>query len=1244
MTGDSNWLRRIGSSLRPHLGWVLAGVGSAAAAQLINALAPLVTRHVIDSAVGGRHEDLRPWIALLLLAGAARFLLSLAYRYAAGLVSLRVQYDLRTSIFSHLQRLDFARHDELQTGQVVSRSISDLNAVQQLLNFLPLMLAQLVFALAAIGIMFYLSFLLGLVAIAAVPLMALVSGRLRQLVYPANWDAQQRAAVVAGVVEETVTGVRIVKGYGQEERELKRLARQAALLFGSRMRTIRLRARYSAVLAALPALAQVAMLAVGGWLAIGHHVSIGTFLICANYVTQLQTPARLLSGLFVQAQQGRASAERIFALLDSTPKVEESEQARNLDISTGLVEFDRVGFGYLRSEPVLDSFSLRVEPGETVALVGGAGSGKSTVAMLLPRFYDVQSGAIRIDGSDVRDFTLNSLRSQIGAVFEDPFLFSESVRFNIAYGRPDADMERVVAAAKAAEAHTFIMELAHGYETRVGEQGLSLSGGQRQRIALARALLTDPRILVLDDATSAIDAQMEREIQATLRRLCAGRTVLLVARRRSSLRLADRIALVESGRLEDIGTHLELMNRSQRYRLMMEGGDEEGAEIDADAAALVLNSSRPTTTTALWSREGTSDQLEAMRVAGRLGTVVGGSRGGGGIFSSSGAVLTPGLEAGLDALPPIVDAPDISIADASTNSGRFRFPAFLGRWKWQLLVGFSLVVLDALAELLGPVLIQNGIDRGVERAALGTVLLAALAFLIVVLADLVVSLLQIFITGRTAERALYALRVKIFAHLQRLSLSYYDSELSGRVMTRMTSDVEALTQLIQQGLVTALTSLITSLGVVVVLLALNFELGLAVLALTPALLVGTQIFRIYSARAYGEARERVAVVNAHLQEGVSGIRVTQAFVRERRNQERFNSISQDLLSARLRAQLASSTFFPYIQLCSDLATALVLLLGTGLLLQGHLSAGVLIAAVLYTNLFFSPIQQLSQVLDSYQQAAVALSRIRELLAIPTLTPESARPTPLPSPMRGEIEFDSVSFRYPGTSADALRGVDLHIGAGETVAFVGPTGAGKSTVLKLVARFYDATSGAVRVDGVDVRQLELGAYRRRLGVVPQEPFLFAGTIRDNIAYGRPESSDAEVEAAARAVGAHDVVAGLPGGYLHLVGERGRTLSIGQRQLLALARALLVDPRILLLDEATSNLDLSTEARVTRAMSTVAAGRTTLLIAHRLASAAPADRIYVIDGGRVAEVGRHSELLLAGGLYARSWAASEAGARG
>ncbi|MGH7877405.1 MAG: ABC transporter ATP-binding protein, partial [Candidatus Dormibacteraceae bacterium] len=995
--------------------------------------------------------------------------------------------------------------------------------------FLPLMLAQLVFALAAIGIMFYLSFLLGLVAIAAVPLMALVSGRLRQLVYPANWDAQQRAAVVAGVVEETVTGVRIVKGYGQEQRELKRLAQQAALLFGSRMRTIRLRARYSAVLAALPALAQVAMLAVGGWLAIGHHVSIGTFLICANYVTQLQTPARLLSGLFVQAQQGRASAERIFALLDSTPKVEESEQARNLDISSGLVEFDRVGFGYLRSEPVLDSFSLRVEPGETVALVGGAGSGKSTVAMLLPRFYDVQSGAIRIDGSDVRDFTLNSLRSQIGTVFEDPFLFSESVRFNIAYGRPDADMERVVAAAKAAEAHTFIMDLAHGYETRVGEQGLSLSGGQRQRIALARALLTNPRILVLDDATSAIDAQMEREIQATLRRLCAGRTVLLVARRRSSLRLADRIALVESGRLEDIGTHFELMSRSQRYRLMMEGGDE-GAELDADAAALVLNSSRPTTTTSLWSRESTSDQMEAMRVAGRLGTAAGG----GGIFTSSGAVLTAGLEAGLDALPPIVDAPDTSIADASTNTGRFRFPAFLGRWKWQLLLGFSLVVLDALAELLGPVLIQNGIDKGVERAALGTVLLAALAFLIVVLADLVVSLLQIFITGRTAERALYALRVKIFAHLQRLSLSYYDSELSGRVMTRMTSDVEALTQLIQQGLVTALTSLITSLGVVVVLLALNFELGLAVLALTPALLVGTQIFRIYSARAYSEARERVAVVNAHLQEGVSGIRVTQAFVRERRNQERFNSISQDLLSARLRAQLASSTFFPYIQLCSDLATALVLLLGTGLLLQGHLSAGVLIAAVLYTNLFFSPIQQLSQVLDSYQQAAVALSRIRELLAIPTLTPESARPTPPPSPMRGEIEFAGVSFRYPGTSTDALRAVDLHIGAGETVAFVGPTGAGKSTVLKLVARFYDATSGGVRVDGVDVRQLELGAYRRRLGVVPQEPFLFAGTIRDNIAYGRPESSDAEVEAAARAVGAHDVVAGLPGGYLHLVG--------------------------------------------------------------------------------------------------------------
>jgi len=1216
---------------------VWLGITGAVVAQLIAVLGPLVQRHVVDTVIVPRHGGLAPWIALLLVAGVVRFGLGVVYRYCSGRASLEVQYDLRTSIFAHLQRLDFARHDELQTGQLVSRAISDLNLVQQLLGFLPQMVANAVFFVGALAIMVVLSPVLALVALAAAPLMLLVALRLRLLVHPATWDSQQRAGVVAGVVDEAVTGVRIVKGFGQERRELRRLGRAAESLYGSRVRAIRLRARYTATLQALPALAQVGMLVLGGWLAIQGRITLGTFLVAASYMTQLQAPTRILANLMVVAQQGRASVERLFEVLDSTPAIRERPDARSLDVRAGRVEFDRVTFGYLRSEPVLDAFSLTVRPGETVALVGTAGSGKSTVALLLPRFYDVQGGAIRIDGVDVRDVTLDSLRARIGVVFEDSFLFSASVRANIAYGRPDATLDEVVAAARAAEADEFIRALPEGYDTVVGEQGLTLSGGQRQRVALARALLTDPRILLLDDATSSVDTRVEEEIHATLRRLLVGRTTILVARRRSTLRLADRICLVEDGRVADIGTSEELLARSHAYRLLMAGPDA----VDDEVPPLASDEQIDGVTPALWQRDGEVDPVAAMEAAGRLHrpAPTGGGPGGGNWMLT--LEPTPELQARIAALPQIVDRPDTTVEESAADERPFSFMRFLGRWRWQLALGLLLVVADAIATVAGPSLIRIGIDAGVLAGVYRVVLAAGLAFLIVTVLDWVDTIAMTVLTGRTGERVLYALRVRIFAHLQRLSLSYYDRELGGRIMTRMTSDVEALTQLLQTGLVTALTSLVTCAGIAAALLLLDWRLGLATLTVVVPLTIGTAVFRHYSRRAYSESRERVAIVNADFQEGVAGVRVAQAFVREGRNDDRFAQLSRGYLTARLRAQVAFATYFPFVAFLSDLGNVIVLSAGALLIAQGSLTTGVLIAFLLYLGLFFSPIQQFSQVLDSYQQASVALSRISELLAVPTDTPAPSDPVPAPERLRGEVELRGVHFAYAGVEQEALKGVDLRIAAGETVAFVGETGAGKSTILKLVARYYDVTGGAVLVDGVDVRSYDLSDYRAHLGVVPQEPFLFAGTIRDNIAYGRPELSDASVEAAARAVGAHDIITRMPGGYLHVVGERGRTLSIGQRQLLALARALVVDPDILLLDEATSNLDLATEARVAIAMGIAARGRTTLLIAHRLPTAARADRIVVVDGGRVVEVGKHAALLRAGGAYARMWATYEHG---
>ena len=561
----NGWLRRLWPFLARHKRKVFTAFGVSLGTTLITVPIPLIERSVVDNVIVDQSQALWPLLVLLVGLGAVNFVLSYIRRFVGGRFAFDVQHDLRTTIFERVQRLDFARHDQLPTGQIVSRASSDLALVQALLSFLPLATGNVVLLVLSLVVMLVLSPLLTLVVLAIVPALLFVSLRLRRVMFPAQWDSLQRAGEVAGVVDEAVSGVRVVKGFGQEDRELASLTDAAEGLYRSRVRTVRLQARYQSALQAIPALGQVGVLALGGWLAIQGEISIGTFLAFSTYLVQLLAPVRMFAG---HGGGGRAGARGHRAHLRADrlepTRHRAARRARPLEVTSGEITFEHVSYGYLRSEPVLRDFSLRVAPGETVALVGASGSGKSTVSLLLPRFYDVQDGSIRIDGVDVRDVTLDSVRREIGIVFEDAFLFSDTVRTNIAYGRPDATDDDVERAARIAGAHEFVTELPHGYDTVVGERGLTLSGGQRQRISIARAVLTDPRVLVLDDATSSVDTRTEEQIHATLREIMADRTTVLIAHRRSTLRLADRIVLVADGQAAESGTHEELLASSPR--------------------------------------------------------------------------------------------------------------------------------------------------------------------------------------------------------------------------------------------------------------------------------------------------------------------------------------------------------------------------------------------------------------------------------------------------------------------------------------------------------------------------------------------------------------------------------------------------------------------------------------------------------------------------------------------------------
>ena len=1188
------------------------------------ALAAIVIYRVIHE--GAAFSTLMwPLIAmagLIVLRAGLEYLQEITSHHTASVVKVQ----LRKRLYEHGLALGPEYFNQSRTGDV-TMSLTD--GVERLETFFGKFLPQfIVAALAPILIFVFMSiidFRLGLIFF-GFALFTLVAPNLFSLWKRARSTARREAyGVLAADFLDAVQGLGTLKAFGQSRGRGQLLAERSRYLYRTTMSVLMANQVTSAITILGISSGAALALAYGAVRVADGGLDLRSLLIVLMLGVEVFRPLKELVNLYHQGMMAMSSADGIFAILDAPVAIKEpSGVGREGDVEERAafrspeITFDNVSFAYDNGRrPALKQVSFTLKSGETLGLVGYSGAGKSTVVWLILRFYDPQQGRVLLGGQDLRELPLDFLRRHVAVVTQDTYLFHGTVADNLRFGNPEASQEELEAAARAANAHHFIEDLPQGYDTVVGERAVRLSGGQKQRIAIARALLKDAPILVLDEALSSVDAENEAVIQEALDRLMRGRTTLVIAHRLSSVVNADRILVLEDGELVEAGTHSEMVAAGGVYAHLM-AQQQEGPEYDTLVATLSWETGRVSS--------GAEDPYHQRGTSEHRGV----SQFGGHDHEHDHSPPAP-LESVIEESREQVNYDRVAAKPIGTLSVWTRLLKLVQPWWGQL----------ALTFVLG--LAQHGsiIGLGVVSALLvGQVITGGDLTFLTILLGVLVPLAGFFTFAESwashdlAYRLLAEMRLDLYNKLEPLAPAYLVKRRSGDLISIMGGDIELVEFFFAHTITPAFVAVLVPIAVLVTLGIIAWPLALILAPFLVLVAVSPFYAQRRTERLGEEIREQIGEVHAHMVDSIQGLREVSAFGRGPARAA--DMVRNGWRYAQFQMRFLKEQAFQvgFIEAMTALGGLAVIAMALWFKIQGDISRPQVILAVILSVAAFAPVSEIARTMKQLLETLAAARRLFEIQDEPLPVADGPGVVNLNAGASApSINFQGVSFSYGPEEPEALHDVTFAAESGQTLALVGRSGAGKSTCANLLMRFWDPRPGNISFDGHDLRDFNLDQLREQIALVTQDTYLFNTSIRENLRLGRQDADDAQVEEAARRANAHEFITSFPDGYDTLVGERGMQLSGGQRQRVSIARALLKNSPLLVLDEATSHLDAVNEQQVRNALERLMEGRTTLVIAHRLSTIRNADRIVVLDDGRVVEQGNHDELLEAHGLYSQ-----------